>query len=419
MLCISGGRIKNHRKACMDRKPLSTVNIALINLKRKPLRTGGLILLVLLFAFTLFGGTVLSKSLENGLSNLSKRMGADILAVPYGYEADVQSALLRGEPSTFYFEAAITEKIAGVEGVQNVSPQLYIATLNAGCCSYPIQLIGFEPETDFIIQPWMSNFLDHPLADGEIVIGNSLNAQVGQKLIFFNQTFLIVARLDKTGMGFDTSVFMNLSTAKQMARESERMKAHPVAENADLISSVMVEIKDGYDVKEVANAILQAYAGEGVHVVVAKNMISDISGSLRGLTTYIFTLAGVLWVLAVGVLIIVFAITLNGRKREFSIYRVLGAPRSKLAKLILCESSLISLFGTVGGIIAATLVVFPFSTYISSLLEYPYLQPSYGTLLAVAVVSSLVSFAVGPFASAYSAIKIGRCEIYTAMRENE
>ncbi len=403
----------------MSKKPLTTINIALNNLKRKPFRTVSLILLVSIFACVLFGGTVLSKSLENGMNNLSQRMGADILAVPYGYEADIQSALLRGEPSTFYFDAGTTEKIARVEGVGDVSPQLYIATLSAGCCAYPLQLIGFEPKTDFVIQPWMSSSLQSPLADGEIVIGSSINAEVGQKLKFFDQNFLIAARLEKTGMGFDTSVFMNLSTAKQVARESERLKAHPVAENADLISSVMVKIKDGYDVKGVANNILQAYAKESMHVVTAKNMLSDISGSLRGLTTYIYILAGVLWVLAVGVLLIVFSVTVNGRKREFGIFRVLGAPRSKLVKLILCESSLLSVFGAVAGMIAAALIVFPFSTYISSLLGLPYLQPSYGSMFIAAALSFLISFAVGPLASAYSAIKIGRSEIYTALRENE
>jgi putative ABC transport system permease protein len=403
----------------MDNKPLSTANIAFHTLKRKPFRTTGMILLVALFAFTLFGGTVLSKSLENGMNNLSKRMGADILAVPYGYEADIQSALLRGEPSTFYFDAGTTEKVAGVEGVENVSPQLYIATLSAGCCAYPLQLIGFDPKTDFVIQPWMSNVLKVPLADGEIVIGSSINAEVGQKLKFFDRTFLIAGRLDKTGMGFDTSVFMNLATAKQVARDSERLQAHPVSENADLISSVIVKIKSGYDVKDVANNILQAYSQEGVHVVVTKNMLSDISGSLRGLTTYIFILAGALWVLAVGVLIIVFSITLNGRKKEFSIFRVLGATRSKLVRLILCESCLISIFGTAAGMIVAAIVVFPFSTYISSILGLPYLQPSYGVLSIVAAMSFLISFVVGPIASAYAAIKIGNSEIYTTMKEGE
>ncbi len=403
----------------MDRKPLTTVNIAFHNLKRKPFRAAGLIVLVAIFAFTLFGGTVLLICLENGMNNLSKRMGADILTVPDGYEADIQSALLRGEPSTFYFDAGMTGKIASVAGVAAVSPQLYIATLNTSCCAYPIQIIGFDPETDFVVQPWLPSALNHLLADGEIVVGNNLKAGAGQKLKFFNQLFLIAARLEKTGMGFDSSVFMNLSTAKQVARASERIKAHPVAENSNLISSVAVKIQNGYDVKNVANNILQAYAKEGVHVVVTKNMVSDISGSLRGLTTYIFVLAGILWALAVIVLMIVFSVTLNERRREFSIFRVLGAPRSKLVKLILCESSLISLAGTLAGIVAATLIVFPFSTYIGSSLGQPYLQPSYWSIFIVAAMSFLISFTMGPLASAYSAIKIGCSEIYTAMRENE
>jgi putative ABC transport system permease protein len=403
----------------MNGKPLTASAIAANNLKRRPFRSICLIFLVSLFAFTLFGGTIFAKSLENGMESLSKRLGADILTVPYGYEADIQSALLRGEPSTFYFDAQIAGRIAGVEGVGRVSPQLYIATLQAGCCSYPLQLIGFEPETDFIIQPWLSGTLAHPLADGEILIGSSINAEAGQKLKFFDRIFLVAARLEKTGMGFDTSVFMNLSTAKKLAKESERIRSHPVAEDDNLISSVMVRIKNGYDVKKVANNILQAYAREGVDVVVAKNMLSGISGSLNGLSAYIYVLAGILWLLAVIVLVIVFSVSLNERKKEFGIFRVLGAPRSKLVKLLLCESVFISLLGAVTGTAAAALVVFPFSTYMGSLSGLPYLLPPYGAILLAALLSFLISLAVGPLASVYAAVKIGSSETYTTMRENE
>lgn len=403
----------------MNKKPLTVSVIAASNLRRKPFRSISLIFLVSLFAFTLFGGTILAKSLEGGMDSLSKRLGADILAVPYGYEADIQNALLRGEPSTFYFDRQIVDKIASVEGVGLVSPQLYLATLQASCCTYPIQLIGFEPETDFIIQPWLSNALARPLADGEILVGGSLTAEAGQKLKFFDQIFLVAARLEKTGMGFDTSVFMNLSTAKKLARESERIQAHPAAEDDKLISSVMVKIKSGYEVKKVANAVLQAYAREGVAVVAAKNMLNDISVSLNGLSLYIYILAGILWLLAILVLIVVFSVSLNERRKEFSIFRVLGSPRSKLVKLLLCEAIDISLLGTVAGTIAAALVVFPFSTYISSLIGLPYLQPSHGVVLLAGLLSFLLSLAVGPLASISVAVKIGNSETYTTMRENE
>jgi putative ABC transport system permease protein len=403
----------------MNTRPLTTPRIAAANLKRVFFRTACLSLFVALLSFTLFGGSLLLRSLENGVGNLSQRLGADILAVPAGYEAEMQSALLRGEPSAFYFPAGVADKIAGVRGVGCVSPQIYIATLNSGCCAYPLQLIGFDPETDFIIQPWISNSLNHPLADGEIVVGGSINALPGQKIKFYNRLFPVAARLDKTGMGFDTSVFMNLATAKQLTRESARLQGHPLAESEDIISSVAVKIDSGYEAKAVANAILQAYAKENIHVVVAKNMISAIAGSLRGLSASLYLAAGLLWIFAAAALAIVFSVTLSSRAREFSIYRVLGAPRSKLVRLILWESSLTSLFGALAGIAAAALLFFPFSAYIKFLVGLPYLGPSLGATAAAAALTFLMSFIVGPLASAYGMIKIGRSEIYRTIREGE
>ncbi len=403
----------------MKQLSLTTYVIALNNLRRKKGRSLSLILLSALFSFMLFGGAILIKSLENGVTSLSNRLGADIMAVPYGYEADLQSALLRGEPSTFYFDSGVTDDVAGIEGVQRTSPQIYIATLRAGCCSYPIQLIGYDPETDFIIQPWLSSQVGDPLAEGDIYVGSSINAEPGQMLKFFGITFRVAARLDKTGMGFDTSVFMNLDTARKAARESERLQENPVAQDENLISSVMIKLANGYDVKEVANRILQAYALEGVHVVVAKNVISDVSGSLNGLTVYIVILAAVLGVLSVVVLGVVFSVTFSERRKEFSLYRVLGATKGKLAGLVMMESVLISLAGSLSGIAAAALVVFPFSTYIQSIVNLPYLQPSVGVILAAAGISFLISFLTGPLAALCTALKLGKFEIYTAIRENE
>ncbi|MDR2672645.1 MAG: FtsX-like permease family protein [Coriobacteriales bacterium] len=403
----------------MNDKPLSTLNIALLNLRRKVFRTMGLVLLAALLAFTLLAGSVLSQSLDNGLNNLSQRMGADILAVPYGYEANVQGALLRGEPSTFYFDELTTERIAAVGGVIDVSPQLYLATLDSSCCAYPVQLIGFDPQTDFAITPWVSQTLDAPLTAGQIVIGSSLSGEVGQKLEFFNKSFVIVARLEKTGMGFDTSVFMDLDSARQLAQYSKRAGGHPVADNANLISSVMVRVQDGLNTKDVANDILQSYGKDGVRVVVAEDMISDVSSSLRGLTGYILVLIAILWILTVGVLLIVTAVTINSRRREFSLFRVLGATKGKLMRLILCESSIVSLIGTVAGMLAAALVVFPFSTFISMQLGLPYLQPSLPVLALLFVLCFIISLVPACLASIYGAVRIGKLELSRTIKEAE
>jgi putative ABC transport system permease protein len=401
----------------MPDKPLNTLNIALLNIKRKAFRSVGLILLAALLAFTLLGGSVLSQSLDNGLNNLSRRMGADILAVPYGYEADLQSALLRGEPSTFYFDEGTSARLAEVDGVAEVSPQIYLATLSTSCCSYPVQLIGFDQSSDFAITPWLAQVLSAPLSDGQIVIGNSLSGEVGQTLKFFNREFQVAARLEKTGMGFDTSAFMNLEVARQLAPYSKREGGHPLASDEDLISSVMVKVKDGVSSKDVANAILQSYARDGVHVVVAEDMISGVAGSLRGLSGYILLLVAILWLLSVGVLLIVSTVTINARRREFAIFRVLGATRGRLIRLVLCESCIISLVGSAAGMLAAALVVFPFSNHISMQLRLPYLQPAWTTLVGLVALSFVLSLLPALLASLYGALRIGRLDLSSTAKD--
>ena len=48
------------------------------------------------------------------------------------------------------------DQVKKTDGIDKISPQLYIASLDAACCSVPVQIVAFEPESDFIVQPWMS-----------------------------------------------------------------------------------------------------------------------------------------------------------------------------------------------------------------------------------------------------------------------
>jgi putative ABC transport system permease protein len=353
------------------------------------------------------------------MDNLSARLGADILAVPYGYEADMQNALLRGEPSTFYFDESFAEKIAGVDGVATASPQLYIATLNADCCAWPIQIIGFDESTDFVVKPWLSKTFGDKLAEGEIVVGSNINAKPGKKLRFFGKNYTVAAKLDKTGMGFDTSIFMDLESARAAAKDEARARQKPVSAKERQISSVAAKIDDGYDVKTVANNILQSYAIEGVDVVASKSIIADVAGSLRGLSVYIYVLSGALWALAIGVLLLVFSVTLNARKREFSIYRVLGAAKSTLVKIVIAEAAATGLLGTLAGMALAAAAFFPFQGYIRSVISLPFLLPPVGTILLIAALSFLISFASAPLAAFCVAAKLGKSEIDLSMREGE
>lgn len=65
-------------------QPLSTLRLALANLAQKPFRTLSLSLVVAIFTFMLYAGSMVSANLESGIQSLSARMGADLLVVPQG-----------------------------------------------------------------------------------------------------------------------------------------------------------------------------------------------------------------------------------------------------------------------------------------------------------------------------------------------
>ena len=105
---------------------------------------------------------------ETSLRLTIDRLGADIVVVPEGSEAKIESALLMGVPARFWMPEDNLNKIAAIPGVDVVSPQLYLATLTgASCCSVSdMFMIAYDPATDFTIQPWLKQNLGGGLRTG-------------------------------------------------------------------------------------------------------------------------------------------------------------------------------------------------------------------------------------------------------------
>jgi putative ABC transport system permease protein len=395
-------------------------DIAAGNLTRRPFRTVCLVLLVTLLSFVLFGGSLIAFSLINGTDGLARRLGADILIVPKGYDQKMEGILLRGEPSAFYMDAEWLDRIAAFEGVRTVSPQLLVASLNADCCSVPIQLIGFDRKTDFIVEPWVKTALPGNLSDGEIVIGGAIAGNVGDKLKFFDREYTIAAKMGNTGSGFDASVFMTMASAR-LAADDFAAKGGSLPMPEDAISALVVLVDEGYTASGVARRMNSDfdYGNSGVVIVSAKTIINNVSRGLRVLVGFIVLLAALLWLMSVLVLAIVFSVTLNERKREFGILRSLGATKRKLVRLVLLESGFVSLLGGVAGVFLAALLILPFRTYIHEAVNMPYMQPSVPQFIGLAVMGLLLSFIVGPLASLFSVAKIAKGDAYTVIREGE
>lgn len=390
------------------------------NLKRKPIRTAALILLTAFLAFSVFGGGVIVMSLQSGLKSYQSRLGADIVVVPYEArtKASLESILLQGIPGYFYMDRSYLDKVRAIEGVDQVSPQFFLASASAGCCSVSVQLIGFEPETDFSIQPWIRENYSGSIGDGDIIVGSRIAIPTNYKLKFYNTECRVVAQLEETGTGLDSAVYANQNTIRLMMENAQALGFQNFKNiKADqVISSIMIKVKDGYSIEDVTNDI-------NLHVrrikaAPAKSMISGIAGGLANVSQMIGGLVAMIWLLAMVILIVVFAMIANERTKEFAVLRVIGASQRFLFRLMTLESVMIGLTGAAAGTALAALVVFPFSGLIRGQLALPYLLPGLGKILSLLLAAIVFSVLAGWLAALFSSGKILRQEPGLVLRDS-
>lgn len=392
---------------------LSTWRLASANLSKKPWRSISLALVVAIFAFMLLVGSMISSNLQQGIGSLSARMGADLLVVPQGQGKKIEGVILRAEPSTFYLKRSLLDVIESIPTVERASGQLFISSLDAQCCSVKVQLIGIDQSTDFVVEPWLRRAVERPLTGNEVIVGDYIFGQVGDELTFFDQTFKIVGRLEPTGMGFDSSVFMTMDAARKVGRIASPERADEIDES---LSAILVKVKPGVDLISISDAVLDRLGlRANVNFVFASNMMSDTSAKLRNIVSVLYSAAFGVWVVAALVMFVVFFFAFN--EREFATLRVLGATKKRVIGIVMTESFMMSAVGTAVGLLLGMLFMELFSVNIAKAIGLPYMAGS-GSALTV-VLAALAGCVTCPLATLPTAWRIGRKDIYTSLREGE
>lgn len=391
------------------------------NLHRKPFWTGVLITIVGVLTIACFSSSFLSISLHAGLNSLKQRMGADLMVVPKGANEAAEGAILGAGPQTFYFDRSIEDKIRHAKGVKQVTSQTFISSLSAPCCAYKVQIIGFDPQTDFVIEPWIATQYDGNLKTGDVITGSGVSPEGNGKIKLFDNEFPVVAQLAETGTNLDNSVFVNQETAHMMIRYAQEVN-HPVKPTGnidDIISTVLINVDSKYRPQRVMEFINRIPDLKDVGVIYPADSTSRLKMSLSGVTLYISVSMAVLWVIGLVILVAVFSSSANERKKEFASLRVIGATKGMLRHLVAKEALIVGAYGGLGGVIVSAAVLYPFTRAIKDQLQIPYLQatPLQALLLGAAcVVGALV---VSLLAGTLSVTKMLRKETYLTLRQGE
>lgn len=401
---------------------LSLARLPWMNLRGYPVRSGILAFFSMLMAMVMFGGTLIVCGIDRGLGTVESRLGADIMVTPADASSDfdAQAFLVGAEPSYFYMDEGVAGEVAGVDGVGAASPQLFLATARASCCSGRYQVIAFDPATDFTIQPWISDTSGaSSLGDMEVVVGANVGVSDPENFSLFGHRLRVVAQFDQTGSTLDNAVYANFDTARILIDSSleKGLNKYTSLDTDHIISSVMVRVEPGRDVNAVASDI--AARVPGVSVATSTTLVSGISRSLDNTSRTVTTLIALVWGVGLVMMTLMFVMMVVERKREFGTLLVVGAHKRLVSRVIALEAVILNAAGGALGILISGVLIVSFSGLVQQTIGIGFLVPSLAVIAALAALA-LASMGLVALVSSWIALRcLNMADASALLKEGE
>jgi putative ABC transport system permease protein len=393
-------------------------DLALKNISGSAFRSWVVALCALLVASLALVTTLIMRGADQSLRLAIDRLGADIVVVPEGTVTKVESALLMGTPTQVWMSAGNLDKIAAVEGVAKVSPQLFLNTLtNAACCSVEdMFLIAYDPDTDFTLRPWLEENVGHGLDLGEAIGGTYVFVpEDEQNILLYGYFITLKGNMEPTGTGLDQSMFLTFETAEDISRISYSMAEEPLVIPENQISAVLVRLEQGENPLDVSLRIMHDVPG--VMPIESPNLFRSYQFQLKALRAGVIAVTGIILALSVLLIGLVFSMAANERRRELGVLRAMGATRTFVFQSLISEAGILALAGGAAGIGLTVFVVVLFRNLIMKILGIPFLLPTFPTLLVqvgAGLGLALVSVTLAAMLPAY---RISHMDPANAMRE--
>jgi len=385
------------------------LRLSIFNLMRNPGRSAVAILSVLLAAGMTFAGGLITMGADHAMDVGMARLGADLMVVPRGAVEGTHTALVMGEPVAFYMDGGVVDQVRAVPGVREASPQVFVETLaSAACCTGRLLVVGFDPETDFTVRPWLYEALHRDLRPDEAVAGNHVTMTASEPLRLYGSEYTVVGRLDPTGMGMDETVFIPMASVAEMVERSRTLADRPLEIPPGSVSAVMVRLADPDRAAEVARAIEEAIPG--VSAITAGQVTQGVTRSVSSLMSALVPISAGVFLVSLLLLLVLFSAATMERAREIGILRAMGATARQTVFAFAGEAVLMCLIGALLGVAVGAGVYGLFQDLILYSFTLPFLWPSLAQQVLFAVLVVLGAGALGALAAAWPAWRLARLE---------
>ena len=371
---------------------LSLREIPIKNLKTHPVRTVILFVLTLAQAACVFAGIMMMLGMRQELARAQARLGADVLVYPTAAESKIsmKSLLMQGTPVEVYRDRSMLDKMEYCDGISAVTHQIYISDTAAD--GSKIWIYGYEPETDFVISPWLENEKDIQTPAGSVILGSKVVAE-NNMITLYRKDWPVAARLEETGSSLDTSIFVCMDTLKELIKASKEAGTDTYASvNPDKqFSSAPVRVVDKSKVGSVTDWI-NIYVRK-VTAVRSEETLTQASSGIQSTTKMLAVIAVVAWLVLLAALGITQSMLMKERTGELHVWQSIGASHRIVNRVMLSEAFLVHLAGAVAGTILAGIFFLLFGK------GYPL-----GGTVAAVIAAVVVTVAAGLF-SAWLAVK--------------
>lgn len=396
---------------------MSLLDFALRNIAGHAFRSGVVVVCVLLVAGLSLFSTLVIRGSEYSLRLGIERLGADLVVVPKGVEGKVETALLMGKPTSVWMPESTLAQVTSTPGVAAASPQLFLASLkDATCCAVSeMFIIAFDPASDFTVRPWLERGPASQLALGETVGGSYVFSPDGDDRIrLYGYNLNLKGNLEPTGTGLDQTLFFTFETAHDVARISLSRAEKPLEIPAGQISAILVKVQPGVEPHSVALRITRS--APGVSAVESPHFFKTYRRQMAGLVRGFTAALGLVWLLAVALIALAFAMVVNERRRELGVLRALGSTGAFVLRSLLVEAALLAVAGGLAGIVLATVAVVLFRELLIVSLGIPFLLPSLPEYLALVGLALGLALVSATAAALWPALRVSRQDPALAMR---
>ncbi|HEX8287680.1 MAG TPA: ABC transporter permease [Pyrinomonadaceae bacterium] len=341
------------------------LELVLANLKVRPFRTLISVIGVALGVILVVLFTGLARGMTDDMARRASNWKAEIVFTrPGAMELTSSNASV----STTY-----AQRLLQIEGVASTVPIIRYITPNTNQ-RWGIQQIDGVDWHPFAAMNEMSIVEGRaPTANNEVILDERYvedeNVKLGDKINIFNR--------DYTAVG--------IFSPPSGARIKMSLAAMQEALETDKSTFILVKLKDGANVEEVAARINEQLPGNKINLT--RDLIIDAQERVPALNTFLRVLVGLgAFVSTIFVLLSMYT-TITERRKEIGILKSLGASKTFIIKVIEGEAFLIGIFGVLLGFIVSLLASFIIAKIFD--LQFEFSPGWIASAIAIAVGGSL------------------------------